>query len=48
MSGSDWIGIRTTDATLLKGVNHYGVFLGFAGLILLVGATVASWWREGR
>jgi hypothetical protein len=48
LSGSDWIGIRTTDATLLKGVNHYGVFLGFAGLILLVGATVASWWREGR
>jgi hypothetical protein len=48
LSGSDWIGIRTTEATLLKGVNHYGIFFGGLGLLFLVGAMVASWWREGR
>jgi hypothetical protein len=48
MSGSDWIGIKTTEASVLKGVDHYGLFIGFLGLVSLLGATVLTWWREGR
>ncbi|MDR3376513.1 MAG: hypothetical protein P4L98_22545 [Ancalomicrobiaceae bacterium] len=48
LAGSDWIGIRQTQASILKGVDRIGVFLGLAGLILLVGSVVATWWREGR
>jgi hypothetical protein len=48
MSGADWIGIKTTEASVLKGVEHYGLFIGFLGLISLVGATALTWWKEGR
>jgi hypothetical protein len=48
MSGADWIGMKTTEASVLKGVDHYGLFIGFLGLIALVGATAATWWKEGR
>jgi hypothetical protein len=48
MAGADWIGIKTTEASVLKGVDHYGLFIGFLGLIVLVGATALTWWKEGR
>ncbi|MDR3496146.1 MAG: hypothetical protein P4L82_16225 [Ancalomicrobiaceae bacterium] len=48
LSGSDWIGIRQTQASVLKGIDRIGVFLGLAGLLLLVGSIVTTWWREGR
>jgi hypothetical protein len=56
-SGSDWIGIRMTDASVLKGITRVPLFTGFLtlfgvaglfGLIALVGLPFATWLREGR
>jgi hypothetical protein len=57
MGGSDWIGIRTTDASVLKGITRIPLFTGFLalfgvaglfGLLALVGLPFATWIREGR
>ncbi|MBB5752807.1 hypothetical protein [Prosthecomicrobium pneumaticum] len=48
MAGSGWIGIRTTEASVLKGVDRLPLFSGFLGLALLIGAVAATWYREGR
>ncbi len=57
MGGSDWIGIHTTDATVLKGISRIPLFYGFLGLfgvaglfglLALVGLPFATWLREGR
>jgi hypothetical protein len=57
MSGSDWIGIRMTDASVLKGITRVPLFTGFLalfgvaglfGLLALVGLPFATWIREGR
>ena len=54
VSGSDWIGIRMTEASVLKGIIRIPIFGGYAGpaaflallvLLLLPGLT---WFREGR
>jgi hypothetical protein len=56
-SGSDWMGIRMTDASVLKGITRVPLFTGFLtlfgvaglfGLIALVGLPFATWMREGR
>ncbi len=47
-SGRDWMGIRTTDDTVLKSVDRLPLFGGVLGLALLVFALGAMWWREGR
>jgi hypothetical protein len=47
-AGSDWIGIRMTDASLLLGVDRLPLFAGFLGLAILLGALAATWYREGR
>jgi hypothetical protein len=56
-SGQDWIGIRMTDASVLKGVSRIPLFFGFLGLfgvaglfglLALVGLPFATWVREGR
>ncbi len=56
-SGRDWIGIRTTDASVLKGVSRVPVFTSFLGLfgvaglfglLALLGLPFAAWVREGR
>jgi hypothetical protein len=47
-SGPDWLGIRMTEASLLKGIDRVPVFAGFLGLALLLGAVAAMWYREGR
>jgi hypothetical protein len=55
--GADWLGIRTTDASVLTGVTRVPLFYGFIGLfgvaglfglIALVGLPFATWLREGR
>jgi hypothetical protein len=48
MSGSDWMGIRMTEASVLRGVNRLPLFAGFLGLAILLGALSATWYREGR
>ena len=54
MSGSDWIGVRMTEANVLKGIVRIPLFGGYAGpaaflallaLLILPGLT---WFREGR
>lgn len=47
-SGRDWIGLRTTDDSVLKAVNRVPLFGGFLGLGLLLLALGSMWYREGR
>ncbi|MCI5074383.1 hypothetical protein [Oricola sp.] len=47
-SGTDWIGLRTTDETELLGVTRYSLFSGFLGLALLLMVLAGTWVREGR
>jgi hypothetical protein len=47
-SGDGWIGFRTTDASVLKGIDRYPLFQGLLGLALLIGALSMMWYREGR
>lgn len=48
MSGSDWIGIRMTEASVLRGVDRLPLLAGLLGLAILLGALAATWYREGR
>ena len=47
-SGSDWIGIKPSESAIVRGVSVFPLALGFLGLVLLVGATLAAWVTEGR
>jgi hypothetical protein len=47
-SGGDWIGIKPSDSAIVRGVSVFPLALGFLGLVLLVGATLAAWMLEGR
>ncbi|ESY23088.1 membrane protein [Mesorhizobium sp. LNJC394B00] len=47
-SGADWIGLRSTDDSVLKAVSRVSLFGGFLGLCLLLLAMGAMWYREGR
>ena len=47
-SGSNWLGLRRTEATVLRGVDRLPLFAGFLGLALLLGFLAAMWAREGR
>ncbi|RWP90461.1 MAG: hypothetical protein EOR11_07360 [Mesorhizobium sp.] len=47
-SGNDWIGLRTTDDSVLKAVSRVPLFGGFLGLGLLLLAMGSMWYREGR
>ena len=47
-SGGDWIGIRPSDSAIVRGVSVFPLALGFLGLALLIGATLAAWLTEGR
>ena len=54
LSGSDWMGIRTTDASVLKGVVRVPLFGGtigaaaFLALFVLLLMPGLTWYREGR
>ncbi|MEM7300796.1 MAG: hypothetical protein AAF468_06895 [Pseudomonadota bacterium] len=47
-TGRDWMGLQTTNASVLKGVTQIPLFGGLLGLALLLGAMSAAWVREGR
>ncbi len=47
-SGHDWIGLRTTNDSVLKSVCRVPLFGGFFGLGLLLLALGSMWYREGR
>ena len=47
-SGSGWVGLRTTDASVLKGIDRLPLFAGLIGLALLLGILSLTWFREGR
>jgi len=47
-SGRDWIGLRTTEDSILRSVDRVPLFGGFLGLGLLLLALGSMWWREGR
>ncbi|WP_102958825.1 hypothetical protein [Mangrovicella endophytica] len=46
--GRDWIGLKQTDETVLRGVERTPLFAGFLGLAVLLLAISATWYREGR
>ena len=46
--GSDWIGVREAEASVVRGIGILPVFAGLLGLLLLLGAFAATWAREGR
>ncbi|WP_112662721.1 hypothetical protein [Microvirga flavescens] len=47
-TGSDWIGFRPSNSAVVHGVSVFPVALGFLGLVLLLGSTLAAWVLEGR
>ncbi|MCX7324381.1 MAG: hypothetical protein NTZ14_08085, partial [Hyphomicrobiales bacterium] len=46
LAGGDWIGLRISDSGIVRGVSLMPVFLGMAGLALLLGALIAGWLGE--
>src|SRR5215475_13376144 len=46
--GDDWIGLKTRDASVVRGIGVLPMFAGLLGLLLLLGSLAATWAREGR
>jgi hypothetical protein len=46
--GRGWIGLRRSEATVLKSIDQLPLLGGILGLILLVGGFAALWYREAR
>ncbi len=47
-AGRGWIGLRRSEATVLKSIDQLPLFGGLLGLALLVGGFAALWYREAR
>jgi hypothetical protein len=47
-AGNDWIGLKMTDASVVRGIGVLPVFTGLLGLLLLLGSLAGTWAREGR
>jgi hypothetical protein len=47
-AGNDWIGLKTTDASVVRGIGVLPLFTGLLGLLLLLGSLAGTWAREGR
>ena len=47
-SGNGWMGFRTTEASVLKGITTVPLFAGFLGLGVLLLVFAGTWAREGR
>jgi hypothetical protein len=46
--GDDWLGLKMSNASVVRGVGVLPVFAGLLGLLLLLGSLAATWVREGR
>ena len=46
--GSDYVGIKRTESSVVRGVGLFPIATGVLGLLLLLGATVLAWFGEGR
>jgi hypothetical protein len=46
--GDDWLGLKMSDASVVRGVGVLPVFAGLLGLFLLLGSIAGTWVREGR
>jgi hypothetical protein len=47
-AGEDWIGLKMSDASVVRGIGVLPVFAGLLGLLLLLGSLAGTWAREGR
>ena len=47
-AGADFIGLKPSEAYIVRGAGLMPFALGLLGLLLLLGATVLTWLREGR
>ena len=47
-AGSDYIGIRRTESSVVAGIGLFPLAVGLIGLLALLGASVLSWVMEGR
>ncbi|MGH6926193.1 MAG: hypothetical protein ACRED5_20900 [Propylenella sp.] len=47
-AGRGWIGLRRSEATVLKSIDQLPLLGGLLGLALLVGGFAVLWWREAR
>jgi hypothetical protein len=46
--GDDWLGLKMSNASVVRGVGVLPVFAGLLGLLLLLGSIAGTWVREGR
>jgi hypothetical protein len=46
--GDDWLGLKMSNASVVRGVGVLPVFAGLLGLLLLLGSIASTWVREGR
>ncbi len=46
--GDNWIGLKMTEASVVRGIGVLPVFAGLLGLLLLLGSLAGTWAREGR
>ncbi len=46
--GRGWIGLRRSEATVLRSIDQLPLLGGLLGLVLLVGGFAALWYREAR
>ncbi len=47
-AGGDYIGLRRTDSSVVRGVGVLPLAIGFIGLLALLGSSVLAWMVEGR
>ena len=47
-AGSDWLGLKLRDASIVRGIGLFPIFAGLSGLLILLAAVSAAWAREGR
>ncbi|MCF3934168.1 hypothetical protein L1787_12165 [Acuticoccus sp. M5D2P5] len=48
MSGTDWVGLKRSEASELVGIDRVPLFAGFLGLAILLAGLGSTWWREGH